>query len=113
MSIANKIKDLREKKHLKQEDLAKKIGVSRLMFGKYERGKAAPSAETLQKMAQVLEVSVDYLLSNDEKNEGSPGFGDKTLQNYFKEIDKMSDEERGHVKFILDAVVKNKNRDSE
>ncbi len=113
MSIANKIKDLRTSKHLKQEDLAKKIGVSRLMLGRYERGEAIPSAETLQKIAQVLEVSTDYLLSSDEKNEDSPGFGDKALQKYLTEIDKMSDEERSHVKFILDAVVKNKNRDAE
>ncbi len=112
MSIANKIKNLRTSKHLKQEDLAKKIGVSRLMLGRYERGEAIPSAETLQKIAQVLEVSTDYLLSSDEKNEDSPGFGDKALQKYLIEIDKMSDEERGHVKYILDAVVKNKNRDT-
>jgi Predicted transcription factor, homolog of eukaryotic MBF1 len=108
MSISDKIKKLRQEKRFKQESLAEKIGVSRLMLGKYERGEATPSAETLQKLAQVLEVSIDYLLSGDEKSEVSPNFGDKTLQKYFEEIDKMNDEERGHVKFILDAVVKNR-----
>jgi transcriptional regulator with XRE-family HTH domain len=108
MGIGNKIKVLRLEKRYKQEDLAARIGVSRLMLGKYERNKATPSADTLQKVAQVLEVSTDYLLSDEDDNETSPNFGDKTLRKYFEEIDKMSDEERGHVKFILDAVLKNK-----
>jgi transcriptional regulator with XRE-family HTH domain len=80
------------------------------MLGKYERDEASPFAETLQKLAQVLEVSADYLLSDGKKSEKSLKFGDKTLQTYFEKIDKMSDEERGHVKFILEAVVKNKSQ---
>jgi transcriptional regulator with XRE-family HTH domain len=108
MGIGNKIKVLRQEKRYKQAELAARVGVSRLMLGKYERNKATPSAETLQKVAQVLEVSTDYLLSDVENDETSPNFGDQTLRKYFEEIDKMSDEERGHVKFILDAVVKNK-----
>ncbi len=110
MSIGEKIKNLRQEKRFKQEDLAKKIGISRLMLGKYERGQATPSAETLQKLAQVLNVSTDYLLSDDEKDEALHGFRDKALKNYFEAIDKMNNEERGHVKFILEAVVKNKKK---
>lgn len=110
MSIGEKIKSLRQEKRFKQEDLAKKIGISRLMLGKYERGQATPSADTLQKLAQILNVSTDYLLSADEKEETLSGFRDKALQSYFEAIDKMNNEERNHVKFILDAVVKNKKK---
>src|SRR5215471_16251494 len=44
------------------EDTARRIGVSVATYGKWERGKALPSAEYLIKIADSYEVSVDYLL---------------------------------------------------
>lgn len=104
MRLSDNIRNLRQRKNLKQEELAKKAGISRLMLGKYERGQASPSAETLQKLAVILGVSTDNLLDNNN-TETSHDFKDKELTNYFKEIDEMSEEEKAHVKYILDAVI--------
>jgi transcriptional regulator with XRE-family HTH domain len=48
-----------------QEDLAKKIGVKRAVISKYETGLISPSADTLQKIANVLNVSMADLLTID------------------------------------------------
>jgi transcriptional regulator with XRE-family HTH domain len=110
MNMGAKIKMLRMAKHYTQDDLGQMCGVTRQMIGKYERDQVISSTEILQKLAEALKVSPDYLLSDDVNNEAST-FGDKALRRYFEEIDKMSDKEREHVKFILNAVVKNeKNR---
>jgi transcriptional regulator with XRE-family HTH domain len=109
MSIGYKIRKLRNEKHYTQKKLAIMIGVSREMIIRYEHDEATPSSKNLQELAKAFEISTDYLLSDDGNNETS-NFGDKTLKKYFEEIDKMNDKERAHVKFMLNAVVNDKNR---
>ena len=104
MSLGDNIRNLRLRKNLKQDELAKKAGVSRLMLGKYERGKALPSAETLQKLAVILGVSTDSLLNMDDSGT-MYDLTDKELAKYLKEIEQMSEEEKAHVKYLLDAVI--------
>ena len=53
----------RKKKRLTQAALGKAIGTSGDTVGRYERGDITPSIEVVVKMADVLEVSVDYLVS--------------------------------------------------
>jgi transcriptional regulator with XRE-family HTH domain len=100
MSLGDNIRNLRLRKNLKQDELAKKAGVSRLMLGKY----ALPSAETLQKLAVILGVSTDSLLNMDDSGT-MYDLTDKELAKYLKEIEQMSEEEKAHVKYLLDAVI--------
>jgi len=53
---------IRKKKELSQADLGKMIGTSGDVIGRYERGDITPSVEVVSKIADALEVSVDYLL---------------------------------------------------
>ena len=46
-----------------QTELASRLGVSPSAVGMYEQGRREPSAQTLLQIAQVLGVSVDYLIS--------------------------------------------------
>ncbi|MGG5578774.1 helix-turn-helix domain-containing protein [Myroides sp. C15-4] len=62
MNTGTIITQLRDKKGFSQSDLADKSGVSRVMIGKYERGEAIPSIEAAKKIADALEVSLDYLV---------------------------------------------------
>lgn len=59
--LAQKIKGLREKFGLSQEDFAKKIGLSRVALSQFEVGKRNLEALELAKIAEALEVSVDFL----------------------------------------------------
>ena len=105
MNFNNKIKRLRQEKNWSQDKLAQKIGVTRILIGKYERGQTVPSADTLQKLAEIFGVSIDYLLSDETKNLATVGIKDQSLLQYFEEIDQMNEEEKKAVKFILEAVV--------
>ena len=57
--VGQNIKKFREEKGLRQEDLAEQLHVTRQAVSNWENGKTQPDLETLQKIAQVLEVSVE------------------------------------------------------
>jgi len=59
--FGKRLRRLRRNMDLTQEDLAERVGVSVTFIGQMERGENAPSFETLEKLAQVLEVEVDEL----------------------------------------------------
>lgn len=60
--LADRLKKLREDKKLRQIDMAKKLGVARTTYAMYEQGNRQPDYETLQKLADLFDVSIDYLL---------------------------------------------------
>lgn len=63
--IAENIKFLRKKKGLTQEQFANEVGVKRSVVGAYEESRAEPRLQTLLRMAEVLGVSSDELISID------------------------------------------------
>ena len=69
MELNERIKKCRKEAGLSQEDLASKIYVSRTLITKYESGSAFPTQENLEKIAIALNVKVEDLLSDKEKNE--------------------------------------------
>ena len=57
--IGKNIKSLREKKKLSQDQLAKKLFVTRQTVSNYETGRSRPDVEMLIKIADVLEVDAN------------------------------------------------------
>ncbi|MCY1094111.1 helix-turn-helix transcriptional regulator [Bacillus safensis] len=57
---------LRKNKKLTQEQMAEKIGIHRGTYANYERGHRQPDYDTLLKIADFFEVTVDYLLRGEE-----------------------------------------------
>ena len=110
MPIGDKIKRLRQEKNWSQDQLAEKIDIGRRFISNYETGKNLPSASTLQKLAEVFGVSVDYLLSDEQtKNLASIPIVDKTLLEYFEEIQNMNPSDQQAIKTLLEAmIIKNK-----
>lgn len=69
-NVANNIKFLRKKHGLTQDDLAKKLGVSRYKIGSYEENRALPKLSLLQFLADYFNLSLDSLVNNQlEKGE--------------------------------------------
>lgn len=60
-SEVNRIKDLRAEKGISQNELAKALGLTQQAISAYENGLREPDLETLQKIADFFNVSVDYL----------------------------------------------------
>ena len=59
--IGNRIREARVQAGLKQKELAEKIGVSESRVSQYEKGSQNPRIGTLLKIADALEISVQYL----------------------------------------------------
>ena len=55
----------REAAEMSQKTLAEKIGVDPVSVNRWEHGESRPSWEYLRKISAILNVSIDYLLSND------------------------------------------------
>lgn len=56
------LKELRKKKGYSQQELAIRLNVVRQTISKWEKGLSVPDADTLIKMAEIFEVSVNELL---------------------------------------------------
>ena len=66
MSLGRRISDLRKEKRLTQQQIADKLNMGRSNFGHIEHGRVSPTSEDLQKIADILETSTDYLLGRSE-----------------------------------------------
>ena len=67
MTVGERIQEARKKAGMKQSDLAEKLGVAVITIGQYERGKREPSLKQLIRIAAVLGVSWDSLVTEDER----------------------------------------------
>lgn len=65
MKIADKIKQLRQQNNFTQEELAKKLMVSRQAISKWETGNSLPDIENLLNISNLFEISLDELIKND------------------------------------------------
>ena len=101
MNIGKIIADLRDQKGWSQTDLADKSEVSRVMIGKYERGEALPSIDAAKKIADALEVSLDYLVG-----EGINAHFDKKTLKRLEDIE-LLEEEKKHTLFdLIDTYIR-------
>lgn len=65
--VGLQISELRKNKGLTQNDLGERLGVSFQAVSKWERGETLPDTAILPDLANVLETTVDYILSGGEK----------------------------------------------
>lgn len=59
--FGDRLKELREDKGMRQEELAEMLNVTRATISAYETNTAFPSFLILVKIADIFEVSLDYL----------------------------------------------------
>lgn len=67
MTFGEKLKEARKNSGLSQEQLAEKLSVSRSAVAKWEADNGMPDISNLKAISQLLSVSIDHLLSDDEK----------------------------------------------
>ncbi len=66
----NNLKIARKNMKYTQEDLADKLGVAKNTISQWERGTREPSIDTLKKLSEILDASIDYLLDNGSVKQG-------------------------------------------
>lgn len=100
MDLGKKLLELRKRRGLTREALAKMIGTSGAIIGKYEREERTPSVEIAKNIAQALDVSLDFLAGNTEMEL------DAATLNRIQEVAKLSDKEQEHIFITLDAMIR-------
>jgi transcriptional regulator with XRE-family HTH domain len=101
MKIGNKITELRKQQNLSQTDFAKTVGVSREMIGRYERSEVMPSIEVAKKIADALEVSLDYLAGDAKKITA-----DKKTMKLIHDIEDLEPSVKDKLIFLANAVIR-------
>jgi len=85
---------------MSQDALAKKVGVHPNVIGRYERGEAKPTIDVATKMADVFNVTVDYLVGKTDM------LIDDDILSQLTTIQKLPEEEKDRILFTLEALLR-------
>jgi len=80
-TFGNRLAKLRKEHNLTQEDLAKKLNISAQAISKWENDLTAPDIDTLIKLSDIFNISLDELLKNEKSH--------SVIVNEKKDINKM------------------------
>lgn len=105
MKFQERLKQARSEKKISQQELAKLVGVHYTNIGRYERGEAVPSAHVLNKLAQALDVTPDYLINGTLDDKADDSISDNELLIMFKKVEKLPAEKKRLVKEFLDSFL--------
>ncbi|MFS9225601.1 helix-turn-helix transcriptional regulator [Streptococcus parasanguinis] len=106
MEFSERLKNLRKQAGFTQVDVANKLGISQQAYASWERGSKKPTQDNLVKIAQILNVSVDYLVGNlyetsDELDDiellfrmNSKGLTDEEKKTFKKELIEFMEERK-------------------
>lgn len=97
MDFGSTIVQLRKDKGLSRDDLAKAVGTSSAIIGRYERGEITPSVEVAAKMADALDVSLDYLVGA-----SSVVVKDKKMMHRLELLQQLQEEDRVALLKVVD-----------
>lgn len=64
-----RLKELRKQKKVNQTEIAKYLNTTQVTYGRYELETCEPTIETLTKLADYYNVSLDYLVGRDFSND--------------------------------------------
>lgn len=100
MDFGSNMMLVRKQKKLSQAALGKIIGTSGDVIGRYERGDIKPSVEVVAKIADALEVSVDYLI-------GKTSMAlDKEALKRLEDISKLKEENKSFIYNLIDMALR-------
>ena len=85
MTLADKLKEARKNAELTQTELAEKLCVSRQAVTKWETGAGIPDVENLKMLSKVLNVSIDFLLDDEDVLDKTVIREQINLEDYVKE----------------------------
>ena len=82
-----KLKELRKNEKLNQSEIAQKLNIPLMTYNNYENEKTEPNIETLIKIANFYNVTIDYLIGRDFANDiGYLSNTERELLNTFKQL---------------------------
>jgi len=86
--VRQRIKECREQQGLSMTKLAEKTGLTISAISQFEGGERDPNLESLDKLANALEVSADYLMGREEK------LSDENIKAMFRGMQSMTEKDK-------------------
>ncbi|MDH5399544.1 MAG: helix-turn-helix domain-containing protein [Cyclobacteriaceae bacterium] len=99
MDFGSIVVELRKQKGISQTDLAARLGIHKNVLGRYERNEVVPSIEIARNIADILDVSLDYLSGKTDVEM------DKTTRSRILEVSKFEETDRDHIFSVIDAFI--------
>ena len=95
------LKQLRKQNKKSQQDVADFLGVNRGTYANYELGKREPDFDTLRRIAEYFNVSIDYLLGHDVSTASNP----EKKERDDAALEKMFEDDKDTLRFIKDNQI--------
>lgn len=100
MTLGEHILILRKKHNLSQAALGKLVDTSGDIIGRYERDIMTPSIEVIMKIADALDVSIDFLVGKTTLEL------DTNVLKRVEEVSKLNGEEKEKIFMVIDALIR-------
>lgn len=104
MKLSEKIKILRKKTGLSQQELSDKIGIHLTHLSRLENDHLQPSLDVIRKLMDIFEVSADYLLS-DDMNSYEVNINDKSLASKIRLVDTLDEKDREALSHVIESML--------
>lgn len=82
MEFSKRLKFLRNEKNISQEELAKLLNISRTSITNYELGRNEASTQVLDKLSEIFNCSIDYLLGKSDTRNATSNLDDLNKKFY-------------------------------
>ena len=107
--LGKRIQELRKQNGLTQQELAGRVQISHPQIVRYETKGVQPPADVLARIADVFDVSIDFLVNGDKSQRAQQTIKDAELIKNFKELDQLPEEEKKSILKVLNALIRDFN----
>ena len=106
MSVfSERLKLLRSARNITQARLAELLAVDPRVYNRWERGTAMPQFDTVVKIADILQISLDELAGRTETT-SEPKIHNYELLNLYHQVDDLPDGEQQALVLVIDSFIK-------
>ncbi|ANY67277.1 hypothetical protein BBD42_12945 [Paenibacillus sp. BIHB 4019] len=98
--FSERLKSLRKRKKLTQEEAANKLGMARTTYSGYERGTSEPDFETLAKISAFYQEDLNWLITGVKQNVN------EDLEQMIEDFVHLSDKDQSYILDLIDRLKK-------
>lgn len=97
--FSERLKQLRKKTGLTQEELSSKLGIARTTYSGYERGTSEPDFDTITKFSEFFKVNLNWLIT------GSDKVLDVENEKVVEKFSKLSDKGQDYILELMEKMI--------
>ncbi len=97
-----RLKELRKERGLRQRDIADYLSITQMSYSYYERGLREPEIALLIKLAELFNVSVDYLIENENERLEKLTNDERRVMNKYR---KLTSENKTRIEERIDVFL--------